>query len=88
MLESIEYIDTEAKATATIKKVKSLEEEITVVNQVKKFNIREMPRLNFDKSLPDLISTSAKILGGTLDSSRTSQTLYTLLWREKQITSL
>lgn len=55
-----------------------------MVNQIKKFNVKEMPRLTFDKSLPDLISASAKIMGGSPASPRTNEALRFVLRREEQ----
>lgn len=62
--EEVEFIDTEAKATALKDKVKAFEEDIALVSQIKKFNIKDLPRLHFEKAFPDEIGKVAKIMGG------------------------
>lgn len=86
--DAIEFIDTEAKAVSVKDKVKAFEDELTLVSQMKKFSIKDIPRIHFDKSIGEEIGKVGRIMGGSFELKRARQAVHFVFWREEPVAGL
>ena len=58
----MDYIDTEEKLAKVNAKRRQVEEETQIGTQLKKFNIKDLPKLHFDRSFGESFSRLAKVV--------------------------